>query len=76
MCLGIPVRITRIEGIKAEGEIGGVRREVDLSIVDGVEVGDYVILHAGFAIEKVDEKEAEETLRLLREFAETGGGSG
>lgn len=73
MCLGIPAKITKIEGSKAEGEIGGVKREVDLSIIEGVKIGDYVILHAGFAIEKLDEKEAEETLQLLREMSESMG---
>lgn len=73
MCLGIPVKITKIDGNKAEAEIAGVKREVDLSIIGGVEIGDYVILHAGFAIEKLDEEEAEETLQLLREISESAG---
>jgi hydrogenase expression/formation protein HypC len=69
MCLGIPVRMTMVEGRRGEGEIGGIRREVDLSLISGVKPGDYVILHAGFAIEKIHEEEAEETLRLLREIS-------
>lgn len=73
MCLGIPVKITKIDGTKAEAEIGGVKREVDLSIIGGVKTGDYVILHAGFAIEKLDEEEAKETLQLLREISESMG---
>lgn len=73
MCLGIPVKITKIEGSKAEAEIGGVKKEINLSIIEGVKTGDYVILHAGFAIEKLDEEEAEETLRLLREISESMG---
>ena len=73
MCLGIPVKITKIKGSKAEAEIGGVKREINLSIIEGVKTGDYVILHAGFAIEKLDEEEAEETLRLLREISESMG---
>lgn len=69
MCLGIPVKITKVEGNRGEGEIGGIKRDVDLTLVRGVVAGDYVILHAGFAIEKVDEEEAKETLRLLREIS-------
>jgi len=69
MCLGVPVRITEISGSRAVGEIGGVKREIDISFVD-VEVGDYVILHAGFAIQRLDEREAEETLKLLREMGD------
>jgi len=52
---------------RAVGEIGGIRREVETSFVD-VRVGDYVILHAGFAIQKLDQAEAEETLRLFRKM--------
>jgi len=72
MCLGIPVKIVKIENNKAIGEIGGVKREVDLTLVEKVKVGDYVILHAGFAIQKLDEKEAEENLKLIREIIEKG----
>jgi hydrogenase expression/formation protein HypC len=68
MCLGVPVKIIEvISESKAIGEIGGIRREVETSFVD-VRVGDYVILHAGFAIQKLDQTEAEETLRLFREM--------
>jgi hydrogenase expression/formation protein HypC len=73
MCLGIPVKLTKVEGNTGEGEIGGIRRRVDLSLVRGVTIGDYVILHAGFAIEKIHQREAEETLRLLREISEQSG---
>lgn len=76
MCLGIPVRLTKVEGNSGEGEIGGIRRQVDLSLVREVAVGDYVILHAGFAIEKIHEKEAEETLRLLQEISKQSGEEG
>lgn len=69
MCLGIPVKVVGISGKSAIGEIGGVKRKIDISFVD-VKVGDYVILHAGFAIQKLDEEEAEETLKLLREMSD------
>jgi len=66
MCLGVPVKIIEIiSESRAIGEIGGIRREVETSFVD-VRVGDYVILHAGFAIQKLDQDEAEETLRLFK----------
>ena len=68
MCLGIPMRIVEKEGDQGIVETGGVKREVSLQLVEGVKVGDYVIVHAGFAIQKLDEREAEETLRLLREM--------
>jgi len=68
MCLGVPVKIIEIiSESRAVGEIGGIRREVETSFVD-VRVGDYVILHAGFAIQKLDQAEAEETLRLFRKM--------
>jgi hydrogenase expression/formation protein HypC len=76
MCLGIPVKIITVLGNKGEGEIGGIKREVDLSLVAGVQPGDYVILHAGFAIETIHEQEANETLRLLREISELSGEDG
>jgi len=70
MCLGIPVKIVEKSGTTGIGEIGGVKRKVDLRLVEDVEVGDYVILHAGFAIQKLNEKEAEEMLALLKEVFE------
>ena len=68
MCLGIPVKIVEKKGRTGIAEIGGVKREVDLRLVEDAEIGDYVILHAGFAIQKLDEKEAQETLDLIREI--------
>lgn len=68
MCLGIPVKITRIDGDEGVVAARGFSRRVDLSLVKGVAAGDYVILHAGFAIEKVKEAEAKKTLKLLREL--------
>lgn len=68
MCLAIPVRVTKIEGRKATVEVEGVVREAALDMVEDVKVGDYLLLHAGFAIQKLDEKEAEKTLDLWREI--------
>ncbi|MBE0502627.1 MAG: HypC/HybG/HupF family hydrogenase formation chaperone [Desulfuromonadales bacterium] len=72
MCLAVPMRVMTIEGEVAICEIDGVRREASLMMVDGIEVNDYVLIHAGFAIEKIDEDEAEETLRMMREVLDQG----
>ena len=70
MCLAVPVRLKEKKS-DATGtiEYGGVLRDVNLQLLDEVSVGDYIIVHAGFAIERLDEKEAEETLVLLRKMA-------
>ncbi|HET9531386.1 MAG TPA: HypC/HybG/HupF family hydrogenase formation chaperone [Blastocatellia bacterium] len=71
MCLAIPGKIIEIvdeENQIAKVEVGGVRRNVNIGMLDDVRVGDYVLIHVGFAMSKVDEKEAEETLRLLRDL--------
>lgn len=68
MCLGIPVRITEISGDKALADAGGVALNVNLRLMDGVGVGDYVLIHAGFAIQKVDEEKASEILKLMDGF--------
>jgi hydrogenase expression/formation protein HypC len=70
MCLAIPVRILELRGDTAVGEVGGVERDVSVMMTPGVKVGDYVIVHAGFAIQVVDQQEAKENLRILREMAE------
>ncbi len=69
MCLAVPVRIISIEGDEAETEIGGVRRRASIALTPEVRVGDYVLLHTGYAIGVVDEVEAKETLKLLQEIA-------
>jgi hydrogenase expression/formation protein HypC len=69
MCLAIPMKIAQIgaDGLGV-ADLEGARHEVDLSLVSPVHVGDYVIIHAGFAITRLDEQEAQETLSLLREI--------
>ena len=68
MCLGVPMRVVSIDGDDAVAEIDGVKREASLMLLgDEVLLGDFVIVHAGFAISKLDEEEAQETLRLMRE---------
>ena len=69
MCLAVPVRIVSIEGDEAETEIAGVRRRVSIAFTPEAKVGDYVLLHTGYAIGIVDEAEAGETLKLLEEIA-------
>jgi hydrogenase expression/formation protein HypC len=68
MCVAVPARVVRIEGGTALVEVEGVRREASLLLLDDTKVGDYVIVHAGFAIQKLDEQEALTTLDLLREI--------
>jgi hydrogenase expression/formation protein HypC len=71
MCLAIPGRIVEIvdeAGGVAKVEVGGVRRNVNIALLDAVGVGDYVLIHVGFALSRVDEREAVETLRLLEEL--------
>ena len=68
MCLAVPVRIVYIDGNEAETDIGGVRRRVSIALTPEAKVGDYVLLHTGYAIGVVDEAEAAETLKLLEEI--------
>ena len=75
MCLGIPVKIVEKKANTGIGAIGGVKREIDLRFLENVKIGDYVILHAGFAIQKLDEKEAEETISLLNALFEIESGT-
>ena len=70
MCLAVPVRVLQVDELKALVELGGLARQASIMLVPDTQVGDYVLLHAGFAIQKLDEREAEETIRLLAEIAE------
>ncbi|MGD8369724.1 MAG: HypC/HybG/HupF family hydrogenase formation chaperone [Desulfobacterales bacterium] len=69
MCLAIPSRVTRIENQMATIDVDGVQRQASLMMLEDVAVGDWVIVHAGFAIHKIDEQIALETLQLLRDAA-------
>ena len=69
MCLAVPMKIIRKDGLEALAEVDGVSRQVSLRLVEDVGEGDFVLVHAGFAIEKVDPEEAGETLRIMREIA-------
>jgi len=70
MCLAIPALITSIEDKEADVEIGGITRRISLWLTPEAKVGDYVLVHTGYAINVLDQQEAEETLTLLRQIAE------
>ncbi len=70
MCLAIPSMIVKIEDEMATIDVDGVKRKASLLLVEDARVGDYVIVHAGFAIRKIDEEAAQESLKYLREAAE------
>jgi hydrogenase expression/formation protein HypC len=69
MCLAVPVQVISIDGNDAEVEIGGLKRRVSIMLTPEVKVGDYVLLHTGYAINVIDEAEAQETLKLFEEMA-------
>jgi len=69
MCLAIPSKVTHIENGMATIDVDGVQRSASLMLLDDVNIGDYVIVHAGFAIQKLDEAAAAESIQLLREAA-------
>ena len=68
MCLGIPAKIETLEGQEAKVNLSGNYIRISTSLIDDLKVGDYVLVHAGFALQKVDEKEALKTLELLKEL--------
>ncbi len=70
MCLAVPLRVAAIEGTLAEVEVGGVRRQVSILLTPEVKVGDWVLVHTGFAISVLNEQEAQETLKLFAELEE------
>ena len=70
MCVAVPMQVVSIDGEIAVTEIDGVRREASLMLLaEEVAVGDFVIVHAGFALHKIDEHEAMESLKVLRQMA-------
>ena len=68
MCLSIPAKIVKLEGRVATVDVMGNQREADLTLVDDATIGDYVLLHAGFAIEKMTAEDAAESLRIWEEL--------
>ena len=67
MCLAIPARIEQINDSRAQVDIRGLKRSIGLQLLPDARVGDFVLVHAGFAIQRIDADEAEETYRLLEE---------
>lgn len=70
MCLAIPGKVLSIDGTEGTVDFGGVKQKVRIDLIQGLRIGDYVIVHTGFAIEKLEEEDALETLRLWKELAE------
>ena len=72
MCLSIPAQVIKIEGDMADVSVGGAVFRAGLQMVENISEGDYILLHAGFAIQKLAENEALETIRLLKELEIAG----
>jgi len=70
MCLSIPSKVISINGDKAIVSVGGTEYEASLQLVEDIKVDDYVLLHTGFAIQKISKKDAQETFKLLHELGE------
>ena len=70
MCLAVPAQVLSIAGQEAEVDVGGVRRRISVALTPEVRVGDYVLVHTGFAINVLDEEEARATLQMFQEFDE------
>ena len=77
MCLAIPLKITEVNvtGKEAMAEIDGVRRKIRTDFIKDLKVGDYVLVHAGFALERLDEKQALENMELIKEVTDAALGS-
>lgn len=72
MCLSVPAKVIEIDNHVGKADVDGNIVDVNLMMVQGVEVGDYVLVHAGFAIQKYEREEALETIKLLREVFDAG----
>ncbi len=70
MCLAVPMKLIKREGDMGVVELGGVTREISLMMMPDAQVGEYVIVHAGFAIQRLDEEEAKLTLELFRQMGD------
>lgn len=70
MCLAIPMQVISKKDATGVAEIGGVKKDISFLMLPEAEVGDYVIVHAGFAIQKLNEEEAGERLKLFRQMAD------
>ncbi|MEK6691423.1 MAG: HypC/HybG/HupF family hydrogenase formation chaperone [Nitrospirota bacterium] len=72
MCVAIPCKVVTINGTKAVVDAGGARREINIMLIENLSVGDYVLVHAGFAISKVERETAEDTLAILESYLAEG----
>ena len=70
MCLAVPAQIVKREDMLATVDVGGVQRQVSMLLLPEAQIGDYVLVHAGFAMQQIDEEEAKLTWSLLQEMAE------
>ena len=70
MCLSIPAKVEKIEGQMAVVSVGGTTYRASLQMLEDVKEGDYILMHTGFAIQKIDEEEAMESLKIFKEFSE------
>jgi hydrogenase expression/formation protein HypC len=72
MCLGIPMQIIEKSGNEAVAEAGGIRKNVRLDLLEEAAIGDFILIHTGYAIEKLDPQEAAETLELIKKVYRAG----
>jgi hydrogenase expression/formation protein HypC len=68
MCLSIPAKVLSVDGVIAQASVGGAIVQTSLHLVDDVKPGDYVLIHSGFALQKISEQEALETIRIIEEL--------
>jgi hydrogenase expression/formation protein HypC len=69
MCLAVPMKIIEIKGEEAIVELEGFQKEINISLMEDIKIGEYVMVHAGFAIQRIDASDIEETLEVLREYS-------
>ncbi len=70
MCLSIPAKVERIDGEMALVSVGGTKYNASLQMIENIEVGDYILMHTGFAIQKLEPEEAHESIRVFQEYQE------
>lgn len=70
MCLAVPMKVIEIKGDEAVVDLDGFQKEVNISLMENIEIGEYVMVHAGFAIQRVDPSEVEATLEVLKEYSD------
>ena len=68
MCIAVPMKVLKVNGDFGDAELGGIIKEVSIILIDNVKVGDYILVHAGYAIQKIDENEALETISFLKKL--------